>query len=59
MAETTENETARLLLDIRREMQDMHKELVLRLDGITLILGLLERDHRAKMGKGVSPLKAD
>lgn len=56
MSETTENESARLLRDMRREMQDMHKELALRLDGITLILRLLERDHRAKMGKAVSPL---
>ncbi len=59
MAETTENEIARLLLDMRREMQDMHKKLALRLDGIAHILALMERGHRAKRGKEVPPLKAD
>lgn len=59
MAETTENEIARLLLDMRREMQDMHKELALRLDGIAYILALMERAHRAKRGKEVPPLTAD
>lgn len=59
MAEATEHETARLLLDMRREMQDMHKKLALRLDGIAYILALMERRHRAKRGKEVPPLKAD
>lgn len=59
MAETMENEIASLLLDIRREMQDMHKELALKLDGIAHILALLEREHRPRRGKDVPPLTAE
>lgn len=59
IAETTENKIAILLLDIRQKMRDVHKELALRLDGIAHILALMERDHRAKKGKEVPPLKAE
>ena len=59
MAETMEDNSVSLLLDIRREMHDKHRDLVLRLDGIAHILRLLESDHRAKKGKGVPPLRAN